>query len=226
MNQNGLDVALPPPVANADTLSGTSPGQSSPEEDASTDLTRLLQDPDLGREEKMERVLPRVYEELRALAHARMASERDGHTLDATALVNEAYLRLIGRRDLAWAGRVQFLAAAAEAMRRILIDHARRRGSKKRGGEFRRLPVSLADLAASEDSAGILAVGEAILRLEKEDSRAGAVVRLRFYGGLSIDETARALGLSERSVMREWSYARARLYQTLSDPDAREAPEN
>jgi len=180
-------------------------------------VTELFQDTSLGPDERMDALLPRVYQELRAIAGARMAGERKEHTLQATALVHEAYLRLIGGTDLVWADRAQFYQAAAEAMRRILIEHARRRGREKRGGDRQRLPMSILDLAAAEDSAEILAVEEAIRRLEGEDNEAGAVVRLRFFAGLSVEETARALGSSPRTVAREWAYARARLFQFLKE---------
>jgi len=179
-----------------------------------------LQDRDLGRQERMDALLPRVYEELRAIAQARMAAERQEHTLQATALVHEAYMRLVGDGGLAWADRAQFYHAAAEAMRRILIEHARKRGRVKRGGDRKRLPVSVLDLAAAEDSAEILAVEEAIRRLEGEDREAAAVVRLRFFAGLSVEETSQALARSPRSVAREWAYARARLFQFLNEADA------
>lgn len=166
-----------------------------------------------------ETLAERVYEQLRAMAHRRMSSERAGHTLSATALAHEAYMRL---RDgpLAAAGeRGPFLAAAAEAMHRILIDYARARGALKRGGGARRVTLQdiggVADLARRADPEEILSLDDAIQRLGEEDPRAAQVVRLRFFGGLTSDETALALGVSPATVKRDWEYARAWLVRTL-----------
>jgi RNA polymerase sigma factor (TIGR02999 family) len=161
-------------------------------------------------------LLPLVYDELRALARYRMARENVGHTLQATALVHEAYLRLESS-GAKFANRAHFFSAAAEAMQRILVEYARSRGRIKRGGEMRRLPTSMLDLAAAPDSEQILSLDEAIGRLEKEAPQAAAVVRLRFYAGLSIDETAEALDVSPRAVNREWTFARAWLFRVLEN---------
>jgi RNA polymerase sigma factor (TIGR02999 family) len=150
-----------------------------------------------------------------------MSAERPDHTLQATALVHEAYARLVGRdggREVAWAGRAHFFHAAAEAMRRILIDHARARAGAARGGGRRRVPLDVADvadLAARDDPEAILALDEAVAGLEKQDPDAAAVVRLRFYAGLSVEETAQALGTSPRTVKRDWAFARAYLLRVL-----------
>ena len=165
----------------------------------------------------MDELLPLVYDHLRKIAQQRMSEERSDHTLQATALVHEAYLRLVGNDELEWDGRGHFFTAAAQAMRRILIEHARAKGRHKRGGGGRRVPLSVVDLAASEDPTEILAVEDALCRLEEQDPRAAHVVQLRFYAGLSVDETAEVLGISPRTVMREWSYARARLVQEIGD---------
>jgi|SRR5579884_1416381 len=162
-------------------------------------------------------LFPLVYEQLRNLARRRMDDEKAGHTLQATALVHEVYLRLAGGGQAIWSDKTQFFFAAAEAMRRILIDHARARGQLKRGGGKRRLPINVLDLACEEQIPQILALDEAILRLEQMSPTVAAVVRLRFYAGLSIDETAEALGISPRTVKREWTYARARLARELGD---------
>lgn len=159
-------------------------------------------------------LLPVVYEELRQLARHRMSQENTGHTLQATALVHEVYLRL---GDLRFASRAHFFRTAAEAMRRILIEHARGKNRAKRGGGMKPMPLNVLDLAAAPDSDQILAFDEAIGRLESETPSAAAVVKLRFYAGLSVDETAEALGLSPRSVDREWAYARAWLFRVLGD---------
>ena len=162
------------------------------------------------------KLFPLVYEQLKHLARQRMAEERAGHTLQATALVHEAYVRLAD--GAVWSGRSQFFFAAAEAMRRILIDHARARGNLKRGGGRRRLPLnSVLDLAADEQFPEILALDDAVLRLEKVSDSAAAVVRLRFYAGLSIEEAAEAMGVSPRTMKREWTYARAWLARELRE---------
>ena len=160
-------------------------------------------------------LLPLVYQSLKQLARQRMALERPGHTLQATALVHEAYLRLVGARGVRWAGRVQFYHAAAEAMRRILVEHARARGRIKRGGGARRIPLNLLDLAEEGDREEILALDEAVRRLEEHTPEIAAVVRLRFYAGLSVSETAEALSMGRRSVDRAWAYARVWLYREL-----------
>jgi len=163
-------------------------------------------------------LLPMVYDELRALARHRMAQEGAGHTLQATALVHEAYLRL-GGGAARFANRAHFFHAAAEAMRHILIEYARRRGALKRGGGMPRLPANVLELAAAPDSQQILALDDAIGRLEQEAPQAAAVVRLRFYAGLSVEETAQALNLSPRTVNREWTFARAWLFRVLEDDE-------
>ena len=162
-------------------------------------------------------LLPVVYEELRQLAQYHMAKEHRGHSLQATALVHEAFLRIVGDRD-GWVNRAQFFAAAAEAMRRILIEHARARGRIRHGGGRQRVTLTGIDLAAVEDLDQVLAVDEAFQRLEGADPRAADVVRLRFYAGLSEAEAAVALDMSERTVRREWSYARAWLFDALQSP--------
>lgn len=184
------------------------------------DVTRLVIDAGAGDRRAAEELLPLVYEQLRAIAHQRMEHERPGHTLQATALVHEAYLRLVGNRRIEWAGRAHFYAAAAEAIRRILLDHAKAHSRAKRGGRNRQIVLSIVDLAAEHDSAEILALDEAICRLEGRDERLSQVVRLRFYAGLSVADTAKALGLSERTVKRHWSFARAWLYTQLAEGNA------
>lgn len=185
-----------------------------------TQVTRLLHDLDgSGESDAAQELLGLVYDQLHAIARRRMGDERASHTLQATALVNEAYLKLIGGGQVSWASRGHFYAVAAEAMRRILIDHARRRDSRKRGGGRRGLPLSVVDLATEHDADGIEALHEALTTLEREDARAAQVVKLRFYAGLSADETADVMGISRRTVMREWAFARARLYELL-EPDA------
>jgi RNA polymerase sigma factor (TIGR02999 family) len=182
-----------------------------------SEVTQILDDIRSGRANAASDLLPKVYQQLRAIAQQHMNQERASHTLEATALVHEAYLRLVGSQSLGWDSRAHFFTSAAEAMRRILIEHARGRKRIKRGGERQRVPLTGVDLAAEHDEEEILAVDEAFRRLETEDPSAANVVRLRFYAGLSVAETAAALGISQRSVAREWAFARAWLHDHLSD---------
>jgi len=155
-----------------------------------------------------------VYGQLRHIAEVRLAG-KNGHTLQATALVHEVFLKLQGHPSILTAERGRFFAVAAEAMRQILIDHARLKGAQKRGGPLRRSMTDVAYLAAEQDSEAIVALDEAVSRLEKVEPRAASVVKLRFFAGLSVEETADATGLSMRTVNREWKFARAWLYNAL-----------
>ena len=177
------------------------------------EVTRILNEA-ARRPEAADELLPLVYDQLRAIAEQRMRGERVGHTLQATALVHEACARLLGD-ERAYESRAHFFRVAAEAMRRILIDHARRHGADKRGGGRARVPISVVDLAEDHDPAQILALDEALKKLKAEDPRAFEIVQLRFFAGLSVEETAEVLGVAKRTVQREWSYARAKLYQQL-----------
>jgi RNA polymerase sigma-70 factor, ECF subfamily len=182
-------------------------------------FTELLEKAQQGDSHAAGQIFPMVYDELRALARRRMEGERCEHTLQPTALVHEAYVRLVGGKGIHFANRRHFFFAAAQAMRSILIDHARAKSGPKRGGR-RRIPLNdVLDLACEDASEEILALDEAISRLEETSPTVGAVVRLRFYGGLSVEETASALGLSPRTVKREWTYARAALFRALQDDD-------
>jgi RNA polymerase sigma factor (TIGR02999 family) len=160
-------------------------------------------------------LLAQIYDQLRGIAQAKLRDERAGHSLQPTELVHEAYLRLQNHPSIAEAGRVRFLHAAAEAMRRILIDHARARGRAKRGGGMKRSIVDVSDLAALENPADVLNLNEAIQRLEQIEPRAAMVLKLRFFAGLSVEETAEALSLSGRTVKREWQFARAWLFRDI-----------
>ena len=162
-----------------------------------------------------EDLLAVVYEQLRAIARKRMANERREHTLQATALVNEALVRLGVGREPSWKSRSRFLRAAAESMRRILIDHARDRGRLRRAGSRARLPLTVVDLATAYDFEEIMALEEALRSLEERDPRAAEVVKLRFHAGLSFEEVAEALGTSVRTAKRDWTVARAWLYARL-----------
>ena len=163
-------------------------------------------------------LLPLVYQSLKELARQRMSSERPGHTLQATALVHEAYMRLAGK-NVRFAGRIQFYHAAAQAMRRILVEHARSRGRVKRGGGARRVPINILDLAEEANRDEILALDEAIRRLEEHTPDIAAVVRLRFFAGLTVEQTAEALSIGRRSVDRAWAYARVWLYRELYEEE-------
>lgn len=180
-----------------------------------TDAAALLSAMSRGDSDAAERLLPLVYEQLRAIAQQRMNEERAGHTLQATALVHEAFLRISRGRRVPFRDRAHFFATAAEAMRQILIDHARARGAAKRGGNAPRVPLSVVDLAADCDQDQILALDGALRRLETAEPEVAAVVRLRFFAGLSGDATAETLGFSPRQVDRLWSYARAWLAREM-----------
>lgn len=183
------------------------------------DATRLMTAAVGGDKAAADRLLPLVYDQLRGAAHRQMASEARGHTLSATVLVHEAYLKLVGPRELPWANRAHFYAAAAEAMRRILIDHARSKAAAIRGGpDARRAAVDLAalpDPASESESAGFLILNDAIARLEGVDPHAAAVVRLRYFAGLSTEQTAAALGCSAPTVKRTWAFARGWLKEAI-----------
>lgn len=189
--------------------------QPSPDPEASP-VTHLLQrmnrDPAASKQ-----LLPIVYEELRAIARQRLRGERAGHTLQATALVHEAFMRLVGDQKLPWQNRAHFFGACANAMRQILVDHARARGAQKRGGGMKPESLTNAQVADTEDLDLILSVDECLDRLRAEDPRAAQVVELRFFGGLEMAEVAQALQISERTAHREWSFARVRLFQMLGD---------
>lgn len=161
-------------------------------------------------------LLPLVYTELRGLARSFMAAERPG-TLQTTALVHEAYMRIAGARGSGWSGRAHFFGAAAEAMRRILVERARARGRLKRGGGRRRLDLDQLDLATEDGAGDVLAVDEAVTKLAGEDGRAAEVVRLRFFAGLDVPEIAAVLGVAPRTVKREWVFARAWLLKELGE---------
>jgi RNA polymerase sigma factor (TIGR02999 family) len=193
----------------------------------STQATVLLHAAATGDRAAADQLLPLVYAQLRQAAQSCLAHERSGHTLSATALVHEAYMKLVGPREVPWAGRGHFYVAAAEAMRRVLLDHARSRGREKRGGgaggrggldgqPARRVDfASVAELALAEDSGEIMSFDSALRRLEGEAPEAARVVELRFFAGLSVEQTALALGVSDRTVNRHWTFARAWLHRAV-----------
>lgn len=173
----------------------------------------------MDADQRAAKLLPLVYEQLRALARARMASERSDHTLQATALVHEAYAKLIGDRKLPWQNKAHFFAAAAEAMRQILLDHARTKGRLKRGGGARRETLNVVDLAAEGTVEDITELDDALKRLDAENPEAAQIVRLRFYAGLSMDETAEVMGMPKRTLDRRWEFARAWLFRAMRADD-------
>jgi RNA polymerase sigma-70 factor (ECF subfamily) len=182
---------------------------------APSDVTQLLHDWCRGERDALDKLIPLVYDELHRIAHRYMAREHPGRTLQTTALVNEAYLRLIDARNVKWEGRTQFFGIAANLMRRILVDFARNRGSKKRGGEVQKLVLEEAAIALPDRHLDLVALDDALQVLASIDSRAAQVVELRFFGGLSVEETAQALNLSPITVMRDWRAAKVWLFREL-----------
>jgi RNA polymerase sigma factor (TIGR02999 family) len=196
---------------------------------AMSDMTRILSQIENGDPQAAERLLPLVYDELRKLAAAKMAQEQPGQTLQATALVHEAYMRLVGTPQSPnqngagnhnhWNSRGHFFGAAAEAMRRILIEAARSKRRLKRGGDWQRLAVTASEPIADDPACDVLALDEALTDLEREQPQKAQLVKLRYFSGLTLDEAAEALGISSATADRYWKYARAWLAQRL-----REAP--
>ena len=185
-------------------------------EPSPTDLTRLLLDWSRGDKTALDRLMPLVYDELRALAERSLRHERSGHTLQGTALVHEAYLKLVDQRQVRWQDRAHFFAVAAQLMRRILVDHARRHGAAKRGSGQPRHPFDEADApAAAAPLVDWLALDCALDRLAALDERQARTVELRFFGGLTIEETAEVLQVSQATVKNDWSLARGWLYREL-----------
>jgi RNA polymerase sigma factor (TIGR02999 family) len=183
-----------------------------------SDVTLILSAIEQGDEQAAEQLLPLVYDELRKLAAARLAHEKPGQTLQATALVHEAYLRLVGpadRQPQEWNGRGHFFAAAAEAMRRILIEQARRKQCGRHGGNLRRVDLDSRLQLSDEPAYDLVVLDESLERLAVEEPEAAQVVKLRYFAGLTIEETAAALDISVRTVNRHWAYARAWLFQQL-----------
>src|SRR6266571_4964769 len=180
------------------------------------EVTRLLHAWGLGDESALERLMPLVYNELHRLAHRYMAGEQPGQTLQTTALVHEVYLRLVDANDIDWQNRAHFFGLCARLMRRILIDFARSRKYKKRGGHFPHIELEEAATVSAVVGSELLAVDEALKQLAVVDARKSDVVELRFFGGLTVEETATALGVSEETVMRDWKLAKAWLLRELS----------
>ena len=179
-------------------------------------LTELLQDWREGDKAALDRLTPIVYDELRRIAHRYVQRERDGHTLQTTALVNEAYLRLAGQQKVDWQNRAHFFAVTAQVMRHILIDHARRRRYEKHGGGIQRVPIEDASVMTEQRAAELIALDEALGELAELDPRKGRVVELRYFGGLSLEETAEVLEVSLMTVRRDWRAAKAWLYKAVN----------
>ena len=180
-------------------------------------ITERLFDWPPGNEQARDRILPLVYDELRRLARALLGRERRNHTLQATALVHEAYLRLIDQRQVDWMNRAQFVGMAAVMMRRILVNHARGRAADKRGGEMERVTLSLAHDVGEAPPVDLIALHEALDALAAIDTRKSRIVELKFFGGLTIAEIAGVMQLSPATIEREWSFSRAWLYDALAD---------
>jgi RNA polymerase sigma factor (TIGR02999 family) len=177
-----------------------------------SEVTRILSALEQGDPHAAEQLLPLVYEELRKLAAQKLAQEKPGQTLQPTALVHEAYIRLVdGEKAPHWNSRGHFFAAAAEAMRRILVDQARRKQTHKRGGQRRRVPLEAVDLAHIPPTQDLLAIDEALTRLAAEDPQAARLIDLRYFAGLSLEEAAELVGISRTAAYEHWSFARARL---------------
>jgi RNA polymerase sigma factor (TIGR02999 family) len=180
------------------------------------DVTQLLAEWSNGDREALERLLPLVERELHRLAHHYMSRESAGRTLQTTELVNEAYLRLVDQKNVRWQNRAHFFAISAETMRRILVDHARRRSRRKRGGGAYTISLDETALVSPKPSANLVALDDALKKLSAFDARKARVVELRFFGGLNVEETAAVLGISPNTVVRDWRTARAWLYNAVT----------
>jgi RNA polymerase sigma factor (TIGR02999 family) len=184
------------------------------------DITNLLRELSQGRPGVWDRLMPIVYDELRHMAHAQLRGERPGHTLNTTALVHEAYLKLVNIQQVEWRDRAHFFAMAARLMRRILIDYARARKREKRGGDVVRVPLAEALDVRLQETDDLLALDEALGRLQARSERQCRVVECRCFAGLSVEETAAALGTSAATVKRDWAFSRAWLNRELGPPNA------
>jgi RNA polymerase sigma factor (TIGR02999 family) len=183
-------------------------------------ITQILNSIGLGDPRASEELLPLVYEELRKLAHVRLSHEQAGQTLQATGLVHEAYLRLVGPEhadEIDWDGRGHFFGAAAEAMRRILIDRARAKATQKRGGDRKQIRLDWTLVALDDCVTEFIALDEALIRLEKTDARKAELVKLRFFAGLTLQQASQSLGISLSTAERDWAFARAWLYNELRE---------
>jgi RNA polymerase sigma factor (TIGR02999 family) len=180
------------------------------------DVTQILNSLEHGDPSRSDELIQIVYQELRKLAAVRMAAERDDQTLQPTALVHEAYLRLVGSEAREWNSRSHFFGAAAESMRRILIDRARRKKAARHGGGLARVDLEKIDIAVNAEDDRLLEIDEAVERLAERDEQAAQLVKLRFFGGMTNTEAAKVMGLSDRTAHRVWAYARATLFAELA----------
>ena len=180
------------------------------------DVTELLLDWSNGNQAALDQLMPLVYEELHRLAHRYMARERLEHTLQTSALLNEAYLKLVDQKNVRWQNRAQFLGIAAKLMRQILVDHAKQRHRIKRGGDARHVPLDEAVVVSPARAAEMMALDDALQTLAAVDQRKSQILELRFFGGLSIEETAEVLGVSPGTVMRDWTLAKAWLRMEMT----------
>jgi len=185
------------------------------------DITGLLIDWNNGDQAALNRLMPLVYDELRRLASHYVRHERPGHTLQTTALVHEAYLKLVDQKNVKWETRVQFFAAVSQVMRHVLVDYARGRRALKRGRDYLKLSLDDAAMSFEENDSDLLSVDEALNNLASIDAQQSRVVELRVFGGLTVEETAEALGVSPRTVKREWSMAKAWLHRQLKTVNKR-----
>lgn len=194
-----------------------SSGPDRVEADFTADVTRLLNDAAAGKSAATEELFQAVYDQLRRIARRRMASERLDHTLQATALVHEAYVRLVGGQQVLWNSRAHFFGAAAQAMRRILVEQARRRARPKHGGDRERVHLDNVEVAVEPPSDDVLAVDEAVKQLEVVDPRMGRIVNLRYFAGLTTEETARVLEVSVGTIERDWRFIKSWLQSELAE---------
>jgi len=181
------------------------------------EVTQLLADWGKGDRSALDKLLPLVHSELRRIAQRQMSQERPGHTLQATALVNEAYLKLAGQQGFDWQNRAHFFAVCAQVMRHILIDHARAHARDKRGGGAVKVALNDALVVADDQASHFIALDEALRRLESLDPQKGKIVELRYFGGLSVEEAAEVMNISPRTVRREWQRAKAWLYRMMTE---------
>ena len=193
---------------------------------ATSGVTQLLNDWQAGDRTALDKLTPMIYDELRRIAHRYVQRERNGHTLQTTALVNEAYLRLAGQEKPGWQNRAHFFAVTAQVMRHILIDHARRRRYLKHGGELQQVSLADASLMSAERAAELIALDEALAELKQLDPRKSSVVELRYFGGLSLEEAAGVLGISVMTVRRDWRAAKAWLFKRMSEAGAATPPQS
>jgi len=188
-------------------------------DESRNDVTRILNAVERGEARALDELLPLVYDELRLLASQKLSHESPGQTLQATALVHEAYLRLVGSDCGGWQNRTYFFGAAAEAMRRILVEHARKKRSKKRGGDRHRVDFASADVMAEESPDDLIALDEALTEFSGTDPAGAELVKLRFFAGLSFEQAAELLDISPATARRHWNYARAWLYGRICSAD-------